>query len=536
MRREDERRSTLDRRRRELERTAEQAPRGARRAAPERGVAGRERRRVRTLSESLGLVAPAERLVEVERDQLRRLRLPVGDCLGEPLRGAPVQLAALVAGQRRVRDLVGQRVLEHELAAPGERRVGGLGDEGAAPEPGHEVLVHADGRRPEHAAHDRAAPQGLPLRGLEEVEARRDDPVDRVGDARLGERLGRDPAAVAPRDRAALDEHREHLLEVEGVAVRGPQDAIGHLVGDLARAEQRAQQPLGVGVGQPSERHRGDVQPARAPRRSQVEQLGARRADEQDGGVLESRAQMLEEVEQRLGSPVHVLDHEHQQPLAPEKREVRRPRLVERGSRFPTGSEAGRPAGQREAHRPAERLRDGRPLLRRHGLRDRASELRDGGLGGLVLADPGERPRHLGEGKVGDAVAVRHAASRQDTGAVEPVRELGDEAALADTCLPEDRHELRAALADDTARGEPEERELVAPADERPPGLPAADRARYLRVPGRHRLGLPLRVEQATPAVADRALASRRARARPRGSRPGPRAAGAARRRSPRRR
>ena len=44
------------------------------------------------------------------------------------------------------------------------------------------------------------------------------------------------------------------------------------------------------------------------------------------------------------------------------------------------------------------------------------------GVGGLVLADPGQRPRHLGEGEVGDAVAVRHAAARQYTGAVEPAR------------------------------------------------------------------------------------------------------------------
>ena len=128
-----------------------------------------------------------------------------------------------------------------------------------------------------------------------------------------------------------------------------------HLVGDLARAEQRAQQPLGVGVGQPSERHRGDVQSARPPGRPQVEQLGARRADEQDGRVLEPRAQMLEEVEERLGGPVHVLDHEHEQPLAPEEREVGRPRLVERGSRLarPDPRPADRPGSERPIVQPS---------------------------------------------------------------------------------------------------------------------------------------------------------------------------------------
>ena len=75
----------------ELERALEQTFRGRVRPAPVRRVAGRERSLEGRPPELLVVLAPVDRLVEVERDELRRLRVALRDRVGEPLRDPPVQ-------------------------------------------------------------------------------------------------------------------------------------------------------------------------------------------------------------------------------------------------------------------------------------------------------------------------------------------------------------------------------------------------------------------------------------------------------------
>ena len=54
---------------------------------------------------------------------------------------------------------------------------------------------------------------------------------------------------------------------------------------------------------------------AAAPRRAEVEELGASQ-DEQDGGrVPEARGEVVEQVQLALVGPVHVLEHEHRRLL-----------------------------------------------------------------------------------------------------------------------------------------------------------------------------------------------------------------------------
>ena len=82
--------------RRELERTAEEPRRRAVRASPNGRVSGAQQRVERPLAQLVVAIAPVERLLEVERDELRRLGLPIGHRVAEPLGDAPVERAALV--------------------------------------------------------------------------------------------------------------------------------------------------------------------------------------------------------------------------------------------------------------------------------------------------------------------------------------------------------------------------------------------------------------------------------------------------------
>ena len=66
----------------------------------------------------------------------------------------------------------------------------------------------------------------------------------------------------------------------------------------------------------------------------------------------------------------------------------------------------------------------------------------------VVVADPGARLDHRRQRPVRDALAIGERAPPQRCHAFEPLRELGDQAGLAETGLAEDRQELAASIAD----------------------------------------------------------------------------------------
>src|SRR5436190_8511843 len=57
---------------------------------------------------------------------------------------------------------------------------------------------------------------------------------------------------------------------------------------------------------------RGRPHAAAAPRRPDVEQLGARERHEQERRLAHGRGEVLDQLEQRLLAPVHVLEEEHE--------------------------------------------------------------------------------------------------------------------------------------------------------------------------------------------------------------------------------
>ena len=114
-------------------------------------------------------------------------------------------------------------------------------------------------------------------------------------------------------------EVREQLLDEERVALRGLDDALAEL--GCQRVRQRIHKLVRVVV---AERLEHDERRARARRRPggpHVEEVGARRAEDEDRRVARRGGDVLDEVEQRRVGPVDVVDDEHERPRGGERLE-----------------------------------------------------------------------------------------------------------------------------------------------------------------------------------------------------------------------
>ena len=358
--------------------------------------------------------------------------------------------------------------------------------------------------RPEHASHHRAPAQRLAGRGIEQVDAGCDHAVDRVRELDLVETRSHRPAAVLAGDRLAVDQHLQDLLDVERVPLRARDDPARELARKAAHPDERLDQLQRLRLGKGREPDRGGIPHASSPCAARVEELGSRGADRQDGGVGERVGQLVEQLEQRLRRPVHVLDHQHGQLLAAEPAEVSPPALAE--ERADVALVVRR---QRKADRPADRVDDPGDVLRPDVPRNDRLELQQRSIGGVAVEDPRVALRGLAERPVRDALAVREASTQEEVRAGQLRHELREEAGLPDPGVPVDRHELRCPLPGDPGRERAEDDQLLLPADH--VGGEALDAARAGqrddrdRLPRRKRGCLSLRLSRSQVPVTDRA-------------------------------
>ena len=303
-------------------------------------------------------------------------------------------------------------------------------------EVGRELLQHA---LPEDAADDRSALERDLLAPRQPIDAGRDDRLEGVGD----------PLPGAP----ALEQHPRRLLHEERVALGLLQQRTAVVERELAVGEQRIDELLAVGLAERLQLDRGRAQAAAAPAGPEVEQLGPREADDQEGRILDPLGQVLDEIEQRLLGPVDVLEHEHE-------------RL--------RGGELGRPL----ARCPGDLLLAALGLdSLQHARRERqqvgdgvvaaaGAELRHGLLDRVVVGDPGRDLHHLGQRPVGDPLAVRQGASGEHRRALDAGDELAHEPALAHAGLAVDREDVRALVLGRPREGHLQQLELEVAADE----------------------------------------------------------------------
>ena len=194
----------------------------------------------------LGAVAVA--LLEVVPEDLLVLDDPRGDQALQPVGELPVEVRTELLRGRVVGGVPDEDVLEAEGRLAREARLGGadevLGGEGL------EARLHRrargglreldDGATVEDLALDRATLERGACLGLEPVEARAEE---RVQARREGERVevaleGAD--AVLHAQHALVHEHRDELLDEEGVATRRSREPCAH--GGLRAAEQALEQ------------------------------------------------------------------------------------------------------------------------------------------------------------------------------------------------------------------------------------------------------------------------------------------------------
>ena len=145
----------------------------------------------------------------------------------------------------------------------------------------------------EAPADDGGALQRRALRAVEPVEALVENAPDRA----------------RHRGRAALVGDRRELLHEQRIAL----GRLGDPLADCRGRSERLEEHLRVGVRERIEhpRLRRRLQPGRSP----LCELGSCEAEQEDAGVAEPRAQVLDEVEECGLGPVDVLEHGHDRPL-----------------------------------------------------------------------------------------------------------------------------------------------------------------------------------------------------------------------------
>ena len=284
---------------------------------------------------------------------------------------------------------------------------------------------------------DRLDDEGLPengrvldelaLHGLEAVDARRDERVQRL---RHRERvdLADDPIrAVRLLELPAVHEHPHRLDGVERDSLGAGADCGSHLLRQ-ARDEAVQERLHRVGRQRLERQAREAAARRRAERGSLLGELGSREPEDEDRLGARPLHEVLDEVEQAGICPLEILEHEDRRLLIGERLDEEAPRREEILALV---------ARVREPEELRESRFDPVPVVRaRDVLRNAGRELRQRFLGALVLEDLGAAADHLRERPVGDTLAVRRAAAamppRGQREAVEVLLELPREPRLAD--------------------------------------------------------------------------------------------------------
>ena len=213
------------------------------------------RRAPRVLERALRVVG----LGEVMGEHRRELVAAIGEQGLERHAGARVQLAAARAQQQPVRRFAGHRVLEDVLALGVARALAHdlLHRQGA--DVRLDVLDALGGRRGvadrlEHPVHEDPADHRRGLRDAlgrlgQAVDARAEHAGQGLRDVGVDDGARGAPASVLAHHLPAIDERAQHLLEVEGVAVRALDDPRPDALGQVLDRQQVAEQRARIGGG-----------------------------------------------------------------------------------------------------------------------------------------------------------------------------------------------------------------------------------------------------------------------------------------------
>src|SRR5918999_1568445 len=190
-----------------------------------------------------------------------------------------------------------------------------------------------------------------------------------------------------------LPEHGHHLLDEEGVSLRDFRDLAPIGIGKRGVAREVVDEGVRLLLGQRPERERRRIQLSSSPIGPLLEELGARDAEKEDGGIARPVGEVVDQVEEGGLAPVNVLEYDDERASARERLEEppHGPEGLFRGSCRVVAAERG-----------------GDPLADAVGRFVVCNELSDRRAGiapvaGQLANDFCERPK-------GDPVAVRETA------------------------------------------------------------------------------------------------------------------------------
>ena len=283
----------------------------------------------------------------------------------------------------------------------------------------------------ERLAADRSCLDDAPLVGAQPVETGGEQRVDRV----------------RHRGATVLERGGQQLLEEQRVPGRGVEDRRPSFGRERDVGREPVDERLRVAGRQSVQQDRRRVEAPARPLGPRVEQLGPREREHEDRRARE-RGDVLDEVEERRRSPVQVLEHEHDRPLARER--------LEQAPDGPRGLLHGA-CRRRLARGGRDPRRDGVPVgLARDDVRGPRCDAPAGG-GRERVPERRERRR----------LERRRPAHEARCRGVEPAGELAREPRLAHPRRPEESHQPRAAVPDDARECRLELSQLVLATDER---------------------------------------------------------------------
>ena len=411
-------------------------------APPERTPAGVGKTRAGPLGESrvgLSELGPvASRLLQVKAEDLVQLD-QVATSLFQPGGEALVQPGSRRLGECAVGGVSDQEVAEAEGVVSGE--LGLVGADQVLANEGREARRHLAAVRErldcaavEDLALDRASLQHGALHALELVESRGKNGLQ-------GRRY--DELALGGRG------HRHHLCDEQGVPAGGAGDLLAQVACEALR-----DQLVDVCLRQRLEPERD------RPLRTALGELGSSETEDQDRRRGRKQGDVLDQVQERLLSPLDVVEHADE------------PRLL------------------------LEQLAEGPgDLLGRSPLLRLAKQGAQRGSGRRIRGQRVELLDHLDHRPVRDPLAVRKAAAA-DALCIDRGEKLGRQPRLADAGIADHGHELAASLFADLLPDLPQRLELPHPPDEQSL-VPALGRLVDRHQPvGGHRLALSLQLER----------------------------------------
>ena len=305
----------------------------------------------------------------------------------------------------------------------------------------------------EHAVLEDAADDGRRLRHAlggvgQPVDAGRQHAGERIGNGDVGDLARGTPVIAVAHDLAAVDQRAEHLLEVEGVALRALEDLPPDALGQVLDAQQVAQQLARGLIAQWLE---VDARERSAQARLQpVEQLPAwrlvvgaeHRKDEQrlEGG---KGRDLREQFQRRAVGPVQVV-HDEDEGAHAATRTDRRLEGIDDGIRHAMDDGVAADVRQRD---PAvlgidgqHGLVEGQVLLLELQPLDKGRELLPHLGGGVHVVGADQLAAELPPWVIGNRLAIGDGARLEPGGSrrrqgVAPVPKLGDEPRLAQSRL-----------------------------------------------------------------------------------------------------